>query len=493
MEVAWQKIKSEIKNHIPAHSFNLWIEPVEFIREDNNYIVLFCSNAYFRKRVMDQYGSQITAGFRKITGKKINLKIEITRDKDTVNDVNEKNSPKKSERVAKNEKKSNFSFGSSMARKTKLNISKQLTLPGTNSIKLQSGRLLRKNFTFDKFVVGTNNDFAYSAAQSLAVGKQSVNNALFLLAGTGMGKSHLSQAVGHQILSDKPDAKVYYITAEDFTNEMVASFKTHTADAFKERYRTQCDVLLLEDTHFLTGKDATQKELSLTLDYLFEANKKIIFSGCYLPNDIERMNEQLKSRLSSGLISNIDVPDYKTRVKILRKKCKEKSYKINSEKTDETFATIPGEIIEYLAGELSENVRQLESGLMSVIAKSSLLGVPVDIALAESIIKNIAHRKKVITVETIKDIVCEQYTITKEMLVSKSRKQAVVRPRQMAIYLSRKYTDQPLKAIGKSFNRYHATALHSINSVERGIKAKGHVLKQLEFLIKKIENGKFNI
>lgn len=294
-----------------------------------------------------------------------------------------------------------------------------------------------------------------------------------------MGKSHLSQAISHFILSEHPSERVYYMTAEDFSNEMVQAFRHDSINKFKARYRNGCDVLLLEDVHYLSGKERTQIELALTLDTLFESGKKIIFSSCYLPVDIPKLNDKLQSRLSSSLISNIEPPDFRTRIRILQKKALHNGYEM------------PEDVMQYLAGELTEDVRQLESGLIGVTAKSSLLGTPIDLALAESVVKHIVRQRKKITIDVIKNLVCKYYSISMDQIVSSSRKQSIVRPRQIAIYLSRMYTDAPLQAIGKSFNRYHATALHSINTVERAVKQNSPVQKQVEFLRLKLESGKF--
>jgi len=269
------------------------------------------------------------------------------------------------------------------------------------------------------------------------------------------------------------------MTAEDFSNEMVDAFQHGSINAFKEKYRNQCDVLLLEDVHYLRDKDRTQVELAFALDTLFEAGKKIIFSSCYLPGDIPKLDDKLRSRLSCSLISNIDPPDFRTRVRILQKKTKFNSY------------DVPEEVIQYLASELTEDVRQLESGLTGVASKSLLLGEPIDLRLAQSVTKHIVRQRKNVTLETIKKLVCKHYNISINDIVSSSRKQSIVRPRQIAIYLSRKYTDAPLQAIGKSFNRYHATALHSIGTIEQGLKGNGPLQKQVEFLCKKLEAGKF--
>ncbi|RZB35641.1 MAG: chromosomal replication initiator protein [Desulfobacteraceae bacterium Eth-SRB2] len=224
---------------------------------------------------------------------------------------------------------------------------------------------------------------------------------------------------------------------------------------------------------------AHQVELALTLDTLFEADKKIIFSSCYLPADIPELDDKLRSRLSCGLISNIDPPDFKTRVRILKKKSKLNGCKI------------PETIIHYLASELTEDVRQLESGLIGVTAKSLLLGEPIDFKLAESVTKNIIRRRKNITIDVIKKMICKDYEISITDIVSSSRKKSIVRPRQIAIYLSRRYTDTSLQAIGRSFNRYHATALHSIGAIERELKGNGPLQKQVDFFCKKLESGKF--
>ena len=498
MDTIWTTAKAAVRERIPGHSYRMWIESLEYVRGNEDGIVVSCPNLFFKKKVRGQYGTLIEEELANAGGRKCRFDLEIAkRDRKPepavgvkVGAVTEKGR-RAAEKVAGggtngrpltdrpvSETDGRRNGKSSLSRPKPLQgVRRQLSLPGVGT-RLSSGRMLRKGFTFDKFVVGSNCDFAYSAALALASRRSSANNALFLHSKTGMGKSHLSQAIGHHILAENPNDNVYYVTAEDFTNEMVRSFKEGTIDGFKEKFRTLCDVLLLEDVHFLTGKERTQIELALTLDYLFEADKKIIFSSCYLPGEIPKMNEQLQSRMSAGLISQIDEPDYKTRFRILKNKSAAGGF------------DVPMPVTEYLASELTDNVRQLESGLIGVTAKSSLLGMPIDLSLAESVVKNIAGQGKRITISAIKKLVCEEYKISEEDLVSKSRRQAIVRPRQMAMYLARKYTDQPLQVIGKSFNRYHATAIHAINAVEQGIRDKGAAFKHLEYLSKKLDSGK---
>jgi len=351
----------------------------------------------------------------------------------------------------------------------------QLTLPNIHDVHTPAGRFLRSGFTLEGFVVGDSNDFAYSAALALAEGSDP-NNSLFLFSNSGMGKSHLSQAVGHHVLSNFPSDKVYYITAEDFMNEMVHAFRNNEIEQFKKRYRSRCDVLLLEDVHFLTGKERTQIELALSLDYLFDAEKKIIFTSSCSPADIPKLNEQLRSRISSGIVSAIEPPDFQTRLKILERKAKEHKCKI------------PGDIADYLAAELLNNVRQLESGLVGIAAKSSLLGRPIDIGLAKSVVQNITHQQtNKISVEEVKETVCKYYNLSVKELVSRSRKKSIAWPRKIAIYLARRYTEQPLQTIGKSFSRYHTTVIHSFKAVENELRCDAVLKRQVAYLCNKIE------
>jgi len=446
METVWKKVKSTIKQRVPSHSFNMWIEPLKVAQIDESGWVVSCPNFFSKKRVEGLYGAMIKKALQHAMGQDCQISFKIS---------NKNGNP---------ENKAHSHF--------------QLPLPNEN-LRLQSGRLFRKDFTFDSFVVGGNNDFAYSASLALASRKDSQRNGLFLLSKTGMGKSHLSQAIGNHILSISPKDRIYYITAEDFSNEMIQAFRHDTIDKFKAKYRNRCDVLLLEDVHYLSGKERTQIELALALDTLFESGKRIIFSSCYLPADIPKLNDKLRSRLSCGLISAIDPPNFRTRVRILQKKARLNSYRF------------PENILQYLAGELTDDVRQLESGLNGVAAKSSLLGMPINLSLAESVVKNIVRQRKRITIEAIKKLVCKYYDVSIEDVMSRSRKQTLVRPRQMAIYLARNYTDAPLQTIGKSFNRYHATALYSINCIERGIKQNSAIKKQVGFFREKLESGKF--
>jgi len=448
MERVWQKIKASLVQRLAPHSFRMWIEPLKLGQAKPQVLQLACPNLFFRKRVSDHFARMIQSELHHLTGEDTQLDLVVAECSESQDNGAMPPSPQ------------------------------QLPLPNM-VIQPHYGRLLRKDFTFDQFVVGKNNDFAYSAALSLAVRKNTQQHSLFLLSKTGMGKSHLSQAIGHHILAQFPTERVYYMTAEDFTNEMVLSYKTNSITSFKEKYHKSCDVLLLEDVHHLSGKDRTQIELAHTLDSLFDEDKKIIFSSCFSPSEIPKLNENLRSRLTCGLISNIEAPDFRMRVKILKKYANANSW------------AIPKDVMEFLAMELTQDVRQLKSGLVGVTAKASLLGCPIDIPLATSVIKNMVTKVQSITINSIKKLVCKYYNVTAKELESQSRKHAIVRPRQVAIYLARRYTDQPLQTIGRSFNRYHATALHAIGAVERGIRQGGPIQRHVAYLTRKLESGDY--
>lgn len=456
MDKFWAQVKSQIKKIIPDHSYRMWVDPLEIMSFQDDRLCLSTPNEFFIKRLKDNYLGLFEQEFLKLGHSvRIEFKTETSR-----------------------KKACHWINKGAVEDKSRKNDLIQACLPGFDP-RFHSGRLLKKGYTFDDFVVGDNSSFAYSASLCLAQGHMNGAGMLYLLGKTGLGKSHLSQAVGHHVITHKKAMRVYYVTAEDFTNEMIFALRDHTIDTFKEKYRKKCEVLILEDIHFLAGKKAIQKELAVTLDYLLDANRKIIFSGCDLPDDIPKLDDQLKSRLTMGLVTEIKAPDFKTRVKILRKKSKNFN------------CLIPAPVTEYIAQELCDDVRQLESGLFGVVAKGQLLGRHIDIELAKSVLANIRKHQNHITIDGIKKLVCQEYDITEQDLISKSRKKHIVKPRQVAIFLSRKYTDQPIKKIGSSFKRYHATAIYSVNAVEKELRQKGVLYEQVQYLSKKIESGKF--
>lgn len=471
MDSLLKEVKLHIKELVPDHCYRMWIEPVMLSAHDAETIVLSVPNDFYVKRLKESYLAYFEEGFLRL-GQKVRVEFTVGK------------------------KKRNPDFSRTKEIRTKKTTKELAVIPAGISIPSQLhpqlpgmtpacnlGRMLKKNFTFNDFVVGDNSSFAYTAALYLAQGKLNGTGVLFFLGKTGLGKSHLSQAVGHHMLTQNQAQRVFYITAEDFTNEMIHSLKSNSIDQFKEKYRLQCDVLILEDVHFLTGKSATQKELVMTLDYLIDADKKIIFSGCDRPDEIPKLNDNLKSRLNMGVVTEIQAPDFGTRVKILNKKSKA------------IQCVLPTPVTEYIAQEACDDVRQLESALISVVTRGRLMNRNIDIELARRVLEKMAGTGKGkdnhITIDLIKKLVCQAFDVSEQELESKSRKHRIVKPRQVAMFLSNKYTDQPIKKIGASFKRYHATALYSINAVEKEVKQKGQRYEQIKYLINKLESGRF--
>jgi len=446
MGTRWEKIKSHIKEKLPENSFSLWIDPITLLDENEDALVLGCPNKFSLNWVMENYKGfmEERLGDMGNDNYKIMLKVTPPEKRDVVPNLFQK--------------------------------SRQLTIPNIPSKRTNGRRRFNKEFTFDRFVVGGCNEFAYSAAKALAMGETWSYNSLFMLANTGLGKSHLSQSIGHAILENNPDIRVYYITAEDFVNEMIFALKNNCTEEFKNRYRRSCDVLLLEEVHFLSGKEKTQEELGRTLDVLANDGKKIIFTSALLPKDIPNMSKELSSRLTFGIITNIERPEYDTRVKIIARKASEQNLRLSDD------------IKHLFAIQLTRDVRQIESALRCLRAKSELLNAKIDLALAKEVINCHVADQSHISIEGIKKVICKYFKVDPMMLQSKSRKKIFSYPRNIYVYLCRNYTNATLEDIGKSINRNHSTIIYSSEVIERNIKLDNRIKNQINFLKEKIKD-----
>ena len=465
------KVKEALKEKIEAHIYNMWIDPLNILDAGSDTIDIICKNNFFKKQVVTRFSDQIKNSIFSLSGmdgKRVEFKI-VQGDNEKFDTSSAKEAKNRIIKVPN--RKPVFSAQNSSGHTTKRQLSLNFDLD-------MAGRALRKEFTMDNFIVGNNSEFAYSATLAMMSGHKMAYNSVFVQSLPGLGKSHLAQAAGNHVLSHDPLKSVFYVSAEDFTNEMVRSIQNDRLNEFKAKYRRQCDVLLMDDVHYLTGKQRTQKELCMILDYLMEADKKIIFSSCSSPLEIPKMDSQLRSRLSSSLMSTIDKPDFETRRRIAQKKAIMHGYNLSDD------------IIEYLAGELTESVRQLETGVINIGTRHALMGSDINFGLVKDVLQGIAENSKEITVENIKKLVVEKFGIDEEGIVSKSRKQKLAKPRQVAIFLCRKYTEHSLQQIAKCFKRQHATAIHAIKTVEKELKSKTILGKQVELLSEHIENGK---
>ena len=338
---------------------------------------------------------------------------------------------------------------------------------------------LNPKYKFDTFVVGSNNKFAHSASLAVAESPGEVYNPLYLYGGPGLGKTHLMHSIGHFILEQDPDKKVLYVTSEEFTNEVIESIRSGNAASMtklREKYRN-VDVLMVDDVQFIIGKESTQEEFFHTFNTLYESKKQIIISSDKPPKDMEILDERFRSRFEWGLIADITLPDYETRMAILHKKEELEGYNISEE------------VIKYIATNIKSNIRELEGAFNKVMASSKLEKKEVTLELAEQALKDIISpdEQKVITPDYIISVVAEHYHVTVADLCGNKRSSKIVMPRQIAMYLCRDIIDTSLKTIGKNLgDRDHTTVMHGIEKIENELKTNDNLKNSIDTLRKKI-------
>ena len=318
---------------------------------------------------------------------------------------------------------------------------------------------LNPKYTFDTFVIGNSNRFAHAACVAVAESPAKAYNPLFLYGGVGLGKTHLMHAIGHHIVSQKKDSKVVYVSSEKFTNELINSIKDDKNEEFRNKYRN-VDVLLIDDIQFIAGKERTQEEFFHTFNTLHEANKQIIISSDRPPKDIPTLEDRLRSRFEMGLITDIQAPDFETRIAILRKKAQ-------LERID-----VPNEVMSYIAKNIKSNIRELEGALTRVVAYSSLSNRVISFDLATEALKDIitTSKNEEINVLRIKEKVSSVFNLKMEDFNSKKRTRSIAYPRQIAMYLTRELTDLSLPKIGEEFGgRDHTTVIHAHDKVSKVI------------------------
>jgi chromosomal replication initiator protein len=330
-------------------------------------------------------------------------------------------------------------------------------------------------YTFDSFVMGSSNRFAHAAALAVAETPGGAYNPLFIYGGVGLGKTHLLQAIGHYVKTSFPHMQVKYVSTEQFTNDFINSIGNRDKsriEGFRRSYRTN-DVLLVDDIQFLAGKEGTQEEFFHTFNTLQQAGRQIVFSADRPPKDIGDIEDRLRSRFEMGLITDIQPPDLETRIAILRRK------------TESEGLVIPSEVLTFVADRISSNIRELEGALIRVVAFSSLTRHAIDLDLARSVLKDIFPERtmKPISVSVIQQEACKFYGITKMELVGNKRSQAIVYPRQIAMYLSRELTDLSLPRIGSEFGgRDHTTVMHATSKIQKLMNEQREVYNQIQTL-----------
>jgi chromosomal replication initiator protein len=427
MSPNWEKVKGRFKELLPETIFRVWFSSLNGnILEDS--LIIEVPNEFTKTWLQENYKNVINQVLREFGLKEIKFL------------VSENKSPE------------------------------QLIIP-YNPIQVV-GRRLSPKYTFEDFIVGKCNEFAYNVCYQIAEEKPK-GYLVYLYGGFGLGKTHLTQAVGNGLIS-KGFERVYYLTAQDFLNYMMKYLRSGMVESFKEKIKNGCDILLLEEIHFLSGKEYTQNELAFLLDYLLDQGKTVVFTSLKLPQELQKMENSLRSRLSSGLLIRLNSPDFATRKKIIRHKAKKQGY------------DFPYEVVEYLARQIRGDVRQLESAVLGLIARSSLLKEPINLSLAKELVEEIGIKEGSNQVEMIIEMVCRFFGVPREDTFSSSRKKELTLVRQITIYFLRNLLNKPLKEISSLFKKEHSTVIYNLKTFENKLKRDLGLKVKVDYLYKEI-------
>ena len=336
-------------------------------------------------------------------------------------------------------------------------------------------------YTFDLFVIGSSNRFAHAAALAVAEAPAQAYNPLFIYGGTGLGKTHLLQAIGQYVSEHTKGSTTRYVTSETFMNDFINSLRDKRIEGFKQRYRTY-DVLLVDDIQFLEGKERIQEEFFHTFNSLYEAGRQIVISSDRPPKEIATLEARLRSRFEWGLLTDVQAPDLETRIAILRKKVNIDRIQVHDP-----------EVLTFVAGRVSTNIRELEGALTRVVAFSSLTGRPMTVELAESVLRDVFPQGEApeVSISRIQETVSDRFGMSVAELCSAKRSQAVAYPRQVAMYLSRELTDSSLPKIGKEFGgRDHTTVIHATSKIARLIREDRSVYNLVQELTARVRQAR---
>lgn len=444
MQTQWEEVRKKLRESLSKGQYDFWVSTIECVGFEDGCLILGCRNRFHVEWLREKLESKLAAiakeqfpAFRRLDYRVVSADQETTEEEE----------------------------GGTGLHQLKI-----------DDLVVRSRPQFNQRFTFDHFVVGKCNQFAYAASMGMASGRQMFNQSVYLIADAGLGKSHLSHAVGNYMLHRHPGVRVRYATTEQFANEMIFALKQGNIEVFKNKYRTTCDMLLLEKIEFLSGKEKVQSELAYTLDELMDRGKRVLCTGSAHPRDIPKLNSSLQSRLGGTLLATIEPPDFDTRLEIVRRKSQIEGVRL------------PEDVAEFLANQINGDVRQLESSLVGIIAKSSILKVPISVQLAQEVSQTMFDRILKITVDRIQETVCEVYQISRELLISNSRKRELTIARKIGMYLCRQYTSESLEGIGRAFRRSHSSTVYAVQAVRKEMEdSNSKVKRQVDHVSRRLE------
>ncbi|NIM58283.1 MAG: chromosomal replication initiator protein DnaA [Candidatus Aminicenantes bacterium] len=434
----WLQIMGALQKKIDKNSYETWFEPTSYIGQETNSLYIKVPNSYFKDWLAYHYASVINSCCQDLYGKVFDIKFIFDDDS------------------------SAFMRRSPQERK-----SKRGSLLNPN---------LNPNYTFENFVVGSCNQFAHAASTAVTKNPAKSYNPLYIYGGAGLGKTHLMNAIGHCIILNDSGLKVLYITTEQFMNDLINHLQYGKILSFRQKYRN-VDVLLMDDIHYLSGKERTKEEFFHTFNHLYDSQKQIVISSDCPPKEIPHLEERFRSRFEWGLIADLKPPDIETRIAILKKK------------SELEGVSLAESVALYIADKVHSNIRVLEGYLRRVIAFASLKGEKIDLDLTKEALRSLLDSAStVVTIEKIQKIVCHQFKIKPSQLKSKNNSPKIAFPRQIAMYLSKELTSSSLPEIGKKFGgKHHTTVIHSVRKIEKMHNEDPEFNKEINTLISYIQ------
>jgi len=449
MSKLWEDTLTHLELNLSSQHFSTWIKPLKLVKIEQDMVYLEVPNRFVLDWVKDNYSKLIQKILEELSAVNYRLQFSVTgQARDGL--------PRPGEKT-------------------------ESPIPPVNSQKKAVNNIhsadinLNRKYSFEEFVSGSSNQFAYAAAMAVANNPATTYNPLFIYGGVGLGKTHLVNAIGNAILNKSPQMRICYYTSEKFMNELINSLRYNRMDEFRNKFRSM-DVLLIDDIQFIAGKERTQEEFFHTFNALYESHKQIIVTSDKFPKDIPGLEERLRSRFEWGLIADIQPPDVETKLAILKMKAEQNSIKL------------PEEVSSFLANSVCSNVRELEGYLIRIGAYASLTSTQVSIEMARDVLKDIlVERNKELTVEEILKRVSSHFNIKISDIKSPKRLKAVVLPRQIAMYLSRQLTSSSYPEIGDRFGgKDHSTIIHAIRKIEKLIEEDFQLSSTIENLKKEL-------
>src|SRR5215216_447485 len=435
-EGLWSEVSGRLRGALNETTYRTWFDHVEGLELNDDEFVLAVPNDFTRDWIEGHFVGLLSAAVGDATGRERRIQLRVTE------------------------------------------ANGEQAEPVEVHRREQTGAGLNPKYTFDSFVIGSSNRFAHAAALAVAEAPAQAYNPLFIYGGTGLGKTHLLQAIAQYVSEHQSELSVRYVTSETFMNDFINALRDKRIEGFKQRYRTY-DLLLIDDIQFFEHKERIQEEFFHTFNSIYEAGGQIVISSDRPPREISTLEERLRSRFEWGLITDIQPPDLETRIAILRKKVK----------TDGIHIPDP-QVLTFIAGRVSTNIRELEGALTRVVAFSSLTGRPMTVELAQNVLKDVFPQGEApeVSIERIQTAVTDRFGLSMEELCSERRSQNIVYPRQVAMYLSRELTDASLPKIGREFGgRDHTTVIHATSKIARLIREDRSVYNLVQELTARIK------